>query len=150
MTIIIEDFGRLDEIVLDISGDFNAIDYEPVMIASLELIADGEKAAFDSGSSPGGEPWTPNAPSTIEKKGHGIVLFETGALEQSLVEVGAENNIHETSHRGLLFGTELPYSIFNQEGTSRIPARPHVGMNEQLVDAITEEIAEFTVEQLKE
>ena len=149
MTTLFDSFDSVNSLFSDISNRIRDIDYEPAMIASLELIADGEKAAFDAGQAPGGGAWAPNAPSTIKKKGHGIVLFETGRLEKSLVEVGAPDNIHETSHRGLLFGTEVPYSIFNQEGTSRIPQREHVGMHEKLVDAITEEVADFAVEQLK-
>jgi phage gpG-like protein len=71
-------------------------------------------------------------------------------LEASLIDVGGPGNIHETSHRGLLFGTDVEYSLFNQEGTQRIPARPHVGMTEKLVDAIADEVLDFAVEQLKE
>ncbi len=140
---------QLDALFHDLEVTWRRIDYEPVIIAALELIADGERAAFDAGTSPGGESWAANAPSTIRRKVHGIVLFESGALERSLVTVGGPDNIHETSHRGLLYGTEVPYSLFNQEGTSRIPARKHVGMNAQLLDAIVEEVADFAVENLK-
>lgn len=137
--------GLFDEIVEQI----RQMDYEPVMVAGTEIIADLEKQFFDAGVDPNGNRWAPNAESTIKKKGHGIVLFETGALEKSLVDTSDEHNIHETSHRGLLFGTDIEYSLFNQEGTERIPARPHVGVTEDFCNVFADEIGDFIVEQLR-
>lgn len=36
------------------------------------------KAAYAAGTTPEGERWAPNAPSTIARKGHGRVMQETG------------------------------------------------------------------------
>lgn len=144
------DAGQIPSLFSDLSRSVSELDFDPIMIATLELLAEGEEQAFNAGANPStGEAWVPNAESTIKRKGHGIVLFEAGALEESLIGVGNEGNIHETSHRGLLFGTDIPYSLFNQEGTSRIPARPHVGMNPKLIDFVAEEVLESAIEQLR-
>lgn len=145
-TIDIGQFGSLFE---DIQQQIETTDFFPVMHAAIQLIADGEKAAFNAGHGPNGEEWAPNAESTKRRKGHGIVLFETGALEKSLVEVDGPGNINDAGSRELIFGTNVSYSLFNEFGTSRIPARPHVGISDQLIDALTEEIADYTVSQLK-
>jgi len=146
---IVVDLDAANSVFHDVVERVRQMDYEPAMIGLLEVIADGEREAFNAGANPTtGERWVPNASSTIARKGHGIPLFESGALEESLIGVGNPGNIHETSHRGLLFGTEIPYSIFNQGGTDRIPARPHVGMNPALPQVLAEEIGDFIVEQL--
>lgn len=48
----------------------------------------------------------------------------------------------------LSFGTAVEYSIFNQEGTSRAPARPHVGLTGKYVDQMTNRVADFIVVEL--
>ena len=149
MTTTTQDISGLTSIVSGVADKIQQIDYEPVMIESLDLIADIERDAFNGGRSPGGELWAQDTPSTVKKKGQALVLFESGTLEKSLIGIGAQGNIHETSHRGLLYGTEVPYAIFNQEGTSRAPARPNVGVPAAFVDAVADEIGDFVVDELK-
>lgn len=143
------DIDQLESLFEGIGQQVADMDFFPVMHASLQLIADGERAAFDAGHGPNGETWAPNAESTIKRKGHGIVLFETGALEKSLVELDGPGNINDAGSRELIFGTSNPHSLFNEFGTSRIPARPHVGISDQLVDAIAEELVDYAISQIK-
>lgn len=149
MTTTMQDISGLTSIVSDIGDQIQQIDYEPVMIESLDLIAEIERDAFNAGRSPGGELWAQDKPSTVKKKGQAVVLFESGTLEKSLIGIGAQGNIHETSHHGLLYGTEVPYAIFNQEGTSRAPARPNVGVTEAFADELAADIGDFVVDELK-
>lgn len=46
------------------------------------------------------------------------------------------------------FGTSVEYSIYNDQGTSRIPARPHIGMTEQQLDAIVGRALDYSLQQL--
>jgi hypothetical protein len=50
----------------------------------------------------------------------------------------------------LTFGTSVPYAVYNDQGTERIPARPHVGMNDQFLDAMVERLADYQIKQLME
>lgn len=149
MTTVLHDKSDLKSIVSDVANQIQQIDYEPVMTASLDRIAEIERDAFDAGRSPDGDVWLPDAKSTVNRKKQGLVLVASGVLERSLIEVGAEGNVHETSPHGLLFGTSVPYSIFNQTGSSREPARPHVSVNEAFADELAAEVGDFVVDQLK-
>jgi hypothetical protein len=48
----------------------------------------------------------------------------------------------------LRFGTFVPYSIFNDQGTERIPARPHIGFTDKYLDQATNRVLDFTIQQL--
>jgi len=48
----------------------------------------------------------------------------------------------------LTFGTDVPYSIYNQMGTERIPARPHIGINSTYLDGMVERAADYTIKRL--
>lgn len=48
----------------------------------------------------------------------------------------------------LKFGTAVEYAGYNDQGTSRIPARPHIGINEQHLTGMTERAADYTLAQL--
>ena len=136
-------------VLLDTEMRAQNVNYAEELEAFLPVIAAGEAMAFASQSTPDGSPWAPLAPSTVAKKGHSRILFESGALEASLVNVGGPGNINATACRGLLFGTDVEYAIFHQQGTARMPARPAVGMSEETVDKLAETIADATVEKMK-
>jgi phage gpG-like protein len=68
---------------------------------------------------------------------------------ESLVTIGGDGNISETSHRGMLFGTDVEYAIFHQEGTSRMPARPPVGLSETTLQTIVDGVADAAVQSMK-
>ena len=48
----------------------------------------------------------------------------------------------------LKFGTDLPYSVFNDQGTDRIPARPHIGMDNKHLDGLVRRALDYTIKQL--
>lgn len=48
----------------------------------------------------------------------------------------------------LTFGTAVEYSIYNELGTNRIPARPHVGISEQYLHKMVERACDYSIEQL--
>lgn len=49
----------------------------------------------------------------------------------------------------LTFGTTVEYSIYNDQGTDRIPARPHIGLTNKYLDAATNRAADYLLGQLK-
>ena len=147
--------GAIQGVLDEVSEAFENIDYTDTLTDQLKKLENEHGDFFHSRSGPDGEAWPPNAPSTKRKKGQGIQLFEGGSLRASLMGSGGDairlvqregaNNQH-----GLVFGTSIPYSMFNQEGTVRIPARPHVGMTGESLDRFVGKVADATVEAIAE
>lgn len=132
--------------------------YESRMDELVPLIQECESKAFNEQREPGGMPWAPLAPATIARKGarsgiigqHSTILVDTGRLFESLtLALGTSDTIWTTGDDFLVFGTSVPYAIFHETGTSRMPARPHVGLNEETVDKIGDKVAEFVVDKLR-
>lgn len=132
-------FHGLETIVAD-------TDYTQTLTDFHQVTAGVEMAAFGGEHTPGGEAWAPLAESTVKKKGHDRILYESGDLLASLVEVGGPGNINEASDHGSIYGTEVPYAIFHETGTSRMPARPAIGLNDEAVDILADRVANATIE----
>jgi phage gpG-like protein len=121
-------------------------DYTETLADFQQVIAGVEMAAFGGSHEPGGAPWAELAPSTVKRKGHGKILYESGDLMASLIEVGGPGNISEVSDHGSIYGTSVLYAIFHDQGTSRMPARPPVGINQEAVDKLADMVAERTIQ----
>ena len=52
------------------------------------------------------------------------LLVRTGALQRSLTVRGAAGHVERLEAQSLAIGTSLPYALFHQMGTRRLPARP--------------------------
>jgi phage gpG-like protein len=131
--------------------------YEHRMDELVPLIQDCEAKAFHEGREPGRTPWAPLAPSTIARKGarsgiigpHSTILVDTGRLFESLtIDDGTSDTVWITGDNFLTFGTSVPYSIFHETGTSRMPARPAVGVNDETVDLIGAMVAGFVADKM--
>lgn len=144
----IEGVRALGGVFVEIEEQFKAADYTRTLTPFLDLLQRTHAEGFSTQSNPVGRKWKPLAPSTIKRKGHGIILFETGRLKSSLIGATGDS-VRAVSHRGMLFGTQVPYSIFHQNGTSRLPQREHVGMNDETCQQIVNAVADATVEALK-
>lgn len=140
----IDGFEFLGGVFLDVEQGFDSADYSTALEPFITTLEQTHAAGFESESTPGGEKWPPLAPSTVRRKGHDVILLETGRLKSSLVAGGADA-VREVSHRGLLFGTQVEYASIHQNGTSRIPQREHVGMNEETCQSIVDAVADAAV-----
>lgn len=132
-----QDFQALFD---SIKADFNGANWDEWLEGELRRLEKAHDERFKTAgasffTNAGG--WAPNAPSTVRKKGHARVLFgkpsEGFRLHKSLTQPASEFGIRVTVDNWptlaeLVFGTDAPYHIYNQLGTGRIPARPHVGM----------------------
>lgn len=151
MTLPLESLSSPQElggILLDVEERLNNADYEQTLQPFLATLEQTHSAQFRSQQDSGGNAWAPLAPSTIARKGHSRILFESGDLQTSLTS-GGSDAIREVFDRGLIFGTSTEYAIFHQEGTSRMPARPPVGIQTQTLDEMVNAVADAAVEQLK-
>lgn len=76
------------------------------------------KAGFDAPLSPAYQRWKnqhfPNAP----------ILVLSGRMKASLLGPGADGSVWRPGPRSLEVGSEVPYAIYHQVGTHRMPARP--------------------------
>jgi len=135
-------------VVVNMQGVKNALDQ---MIDDLEnidplleeigqyMVNSTRHRILRSKRAPDGTRWAPNAESTIERKGHGSVLFETGALAQG---------IHVSELDGdsvtIAASDDTPYAEYMQDGfynkrtKTSVPARPFFG---PLTDANKKAIA---------
>jgi len=83
------------------------------------------------------EKWKPLEPETIERKGHGIILYETGRLMASIV-YRAEND-------ALTISTPLPYARVQQSGDDALPARPFLVFQQEDASVIKSFIEGYIV-----
>lgn len=111
------------DFILSQTGRFQAalLDLEPLWELVKPVAADVEEEQFGS---QGEGAWPPLADSTIRRKESGgwpmDPLVRTGDLKGSLVDPG---RAADSGPRHLIYGTDVDYAAFHQEGTTRMPAR---------------------------
>ena len=100
-------------------------DARPAFEQMLTYLNQGEGQIFDSQGAAFGHRW-PQA-ADPERKADPRMLVATGALRASLASQTGESERY-ISPTELRFGTRAPYGRFHEYGTSRMPARPFIGM----------------------
>lgn len=84
------------------------------------LARDARLSWKEPGRRPG--PWAPLAASTIKRKGHDKILYDTGRLRDSIT-------LGEVTPASATAGTDATYSIYHQLGTKSMAARPFIPVN---------------------
>ena len=147
---------ELQSVFDGIADQYKAIDYGDTIKGFVSDLQQQHSKQFQSGTDSDGNSWAPLKESTIKRKGHGVILIETEQLMNSLTQGGAKGSITEFGGRNgsvvgsLMFGTDDRTAGFHQSGTSRMPARPPVGVSEETLTKMTNDIADATVEGMKE
>jgi phage gpG-like protein len=128
-------------------GD-RAEDARPAFKVIADQLRAVELALFEA---EGAGEWPPLKESTRERKAAlgqpDKILQATGALKDSLTINNAEGATEYLSPWELVFGTHLttedgaPYPVFHQRGTSKMPARPPI-----IVDEVAMRIASKTIQ----
>jgi phage gpG-like protein len=94
---------------------------------------------FASQGSAEGTPWAPLAPSTLRRRrASPSILYATGALLRSLTEPGAAGHVEALEDQSLTLGSGLPYALYHQTGTRRLPARPLIVLSGTRAERWTE------------
>lgn len=145
---LIRDPKYLGGVFVELDEAYEKADYAPMLREFTVVLRAFHEHLFETEKAPNGEDWAPLAEATIRRKGHDTILHLSGALGDSL---GGEtgDSIRDVTDRTLTFGTSDPKSAFHDTGTSRMPARVHVGMDEALVDDLCNRVADTLVESLK-
>lgn len=88
------------------------------------------KMNFARESDPDGGGWAPLAASTLAQKRGGGILKETGALSASIAMIGPSGDQVKVASRG------VPYGIYHQTGTSKMPQRKFIGIGDRHIPRI--------------
>jgi phage gpG-like protein len=145
----LDSIGGLAFVLTDIEQQVTNANYQSVLEPFQSEIATREADMFSGQHDSNGVAWAPLAVSTAAEKPSSQMLFKSGGLEASLVHVGGRGNIASTLARGLLYGTDVPYAVFHQDGTPQMPARPPVGLSAEDLESLVDQIADQTVKNLK-
>lgn len=81
-------------------------------------------------------------------RGFRLATSLTAKTQQSFGDAIREKVQEQPGKAQMTFGTAVEYSHFNDQGTSRIPARPHIGINEAHLDKMTERATDFALAEL--
>ena len=97
-----------------------------------------------------GTPWPELSPATLRRRHASTpILYKTGALLRSLREPGAAGHVEELEGYSLTLGSRLPYAVYHQTGTRRLPARPIIVLSgarsERWAEIVRQQIAEKTL-----
>jgi phage gpG-like protein len=114
-------------------------DNRPAFELMIPRLREGEAQIFNSRGSAIGHPW-PKA-AEPDRKLNPQLLVATGALRRSLESKTSESVQHATATE-LRFSTLVPYAPFHQHGTSRMPARPMIGMTDEVRRAMAHAVQE--------
>jgi phage gpG-like protein len=111
------------DFILRQTTEFQAtlLDLEPLWELVKPIAAGVESDQFGT---QGEGAWPPLAEATLARKAAGgwpeDPLIRTGDLKASLTDPG---RAADAGPRHMIYGTDVDYAIFHQEGTSRMPAR---------------------------
>lgn len=176
-TIYLDGPEELQSLMDGIAEDFADIDYTVLMSQELNNLSDLHRGFFNTSSGPDGAAWKPNAPSTIRQKGHSTILRGVRSAKPKKRKSGPKfvrtrwiggyrlatsltlkagqstgdairEGVQTATGGWLKFGTAVEYAGYNDQGTGRIPARPHIGMDDKHLDGIVERTLDYTLKQL--
>jgi len=129
-------------------------DFRPVW-PKVSLIFDRmERDQFvGQGVGPAGV-WAPLRPAYAKWKAVKFpgkpILFATGDLVRSLTSPFDSNAIFDMTPESLERGSTIPYAVFHQQGTGRMPARPVIDPNdkdkEEMLGVIQEHFRDLSLE----
>lgn len=117
-----------------------AVDATPAFTAIAGLFYESEKEQFASegGWASGG--WVPDKQSTIDAKVAGgystLTLQRTGATMRSLTEPGAPFSKESIGPDHVDLESTIPWGKYLQKGTSKMPMRKPVELNEETKSAM--------------
>ena len=113
---------------------------------SLYLVRETRRN-FEEQHSPDGVPWAAFVRSPNKRRGgpSAKLLRDRDILFGSLT-AGSANHVEEIMSSSLIWGTNVPYGGFHQDGTKNMEARPFVG----ITLAMTNRIEDITLDYMRE
>lgn len=146
MSTVTIDFTPLTSMIEALANVPSQIDWSDVLISTYDDLRQSADDRWQGEVDPSGEPWQPLAEATVKKKGHDIILIETDRLRQSLASRSEDSIIELVANgngqAGISFGTAVEYSHWHMSGTTRMPARPFLGWEEDNLKHLTQRVAD--------
>jgi phage gpG-like protein len=142
-----DEVQRLVDDVLD-------TDYQPVLVEMVRDLRVLHGQYWDASKDPNGTPWPPLAAATVRYKGHDTILVDTEALLTSVTRATGDSILTLTGSKRnheVTMGTTVEYARYhmtgtrNKNGTRRMPARPFMGVNDAVANAMADRVADFTI-----
>jgi len=129
-------------------------DYRPLWPEIYALFLEEERGQFASEGSHGGSQWAPLSPRYAKWKevrypGRPILVRE-GTLRGSLTDRNAPGAVFQPEPRKLVMGSSVPYALFHQMGTRRMPARPEIKLTEPFKRKAMKQLQSYLVERATE
>jgi phage gpG-like protein len=153
----LDSLGEMVELVIRAAEYAENGIYTQALDESIGFVQEFEREMYREQRGPDGVAWAPLAPSTIAAKGHSTILVDTGRMFESLTTPqGTQDTVWMTGDNWFTFGTSVEYAHFHQTGTKnkdgslRMVARPHVGVNGQVVSQIGNRLAAAVATQFNE
>ena len=138
---------KLEQWLAEITQQVEAISYKPAFQDQvIQVLQAQHEEYFNAQSGPDG-PWPALAASTVKAKGFDTILVEFNNMRSSLLFEGGDH-VQDVEDKYLTWGTADEKAAIHQEGTSKIPQRAFVGVNDKNAEDIAEIIAEFTIQAL--
>jgi phage gpG-like protein len=104
-------------------------DPRPAFELMVRALRQSERETFSSSGAALGVSWPPAADPS--RKTDSRLLVASGRLMNSLASMTGDS-VAEVQTTSLRFGTDVPYASYLQYGTSRMPARPFLGMTDSV------------------
>ena len=109
-----------------------------------------EREAFKSEGSTQGHRWAPLKASTLERRGPGKILHQSGRLRDSLQGQTRDSKIQVLrGGRQLSIASNVPYAQYHQKGSSRMQARPPIVATKRLARAVGQALSARLAERLR-
>jgi len=105
----------------------------------LEAVQAEEQEAFKSEGTTQGQGWAPLKASTLERRGPGKILQQSGRLRDSLTRQ-TRDTIIQGKGRRLVIASNVPYAKYHQRGTGRMTARPPMLATKRMARAVAQAV----------
>ena len=125
-------------------------DYRPVWPIIEDDFYAQVKDQFKTEGEEGGEKWAPLSPATAGyKEAHfpgKPILERTGDLMRSLTNPNDPNTVRIEERKSLTLGTRIPYAIYHQTGTRKMPARKEIQLTEGFKRTTMHHVQQYLVQ----
>jgi phage gpG-like protein len=126
-------------------------DYRPLWPVIEDRFYALENALFRTEGAAAGSAWKPLSEKYARwKEAHFSgqpVLQRTGDLMKSLTNPHDANAVRIQERNTLTLGSRIPYAVYHQAGTSKMPPRPAIQFSEEFQRAVSGDIRKY-LEQL--
>jgi phage gpG-like protein len=125
-------------------------DYRPIWPVIEDDFYGQVKEQFRTEGAEGGDKWKELTPEVAKwKEVHypgKPILERTGDLLSSLTNPNDPHAVRIEGRKTLTLGSAIPYSIFHQTGTSKMPARPEIQLTEAFKRSAMHHIQTYLVQ----